>query len=100
MRTAPRPTYRARDTPVAASSEEGGRDAGVDRHVQARRVAEVRAGDRGDRVRDVLRQHLALQDRALRVELPELLLRDAVGLRPVRAPARGEDAGAAHDAVG
>ncbi len=43
---------------------------------------------------------LALEDRALRVELAEVLLLHAVGRGAVGAPAAGEDARAAHDAVG
>src|SRR3954453_2959458 len=89
MHTASRQRYRAtgRQRP---SSEEGRGHARVDGDVQAGGVAEVRAGEHGDRVRDRLGEHLALQDGALGVEPAELLLRDPVRLGPVRAPAGGE----------
>src|SRR4051794_23852068 len=88
--------------PVIAdtSSQEGRRHARVDRDVQAGGVREVGAAEHEHRVGDVLRQHLALEDRALRVELAEVLLLDAVDRGAVRAPAAGEDPGALHHAVG
>ena len=52
------------------------------------------------RTGDVLGQHLALQQRALRVERAELLLRHAVDGGALRAPPAGEDAAAPHDAIG
>ena len=55
---------------------------------------------REDGVGAVLGQDLALEQRALGVELAEVLLVDAVDGGALRAPAAGEDAGAADDAVG
>ena len=63
-------------------------------------VAELVGAQRGDSVGDVLGQHLALEERALRVERAELFLGYAVDRRALRAPPAGEDAAAAHDAVG
>src|SRR3954463_9160312 len=59
VRTAWRRGHRAR---LRTSSQEGGGDARVDRDVEARRVAEVGAGQHGHRVRHVLGENLAFQD--------------------------------------
>ncbi len=56
--------------------------------------------EREDRGGDVLGQDLALEQRALGVELAELVLGDAVVRGALGAPALGEDARAADDAVG
>src|SRR3712207_8191225 len=50
------------------------------------------AGEGEDGVGDVLGQHLALEQGALGVELPELLLRHPVDRGALGAPAAGEDA--------
>ena len=81
------------------SPQEGRRDTRVDGDVEPGRLAEVAAGQGEDRRGDVLRQHLALEQRPLGVELAELVLGDPVGPGPVGAPALGEDPGAADDAV-
>src|SRR3954454_2003964 len=60
---------RPRDSP-----QEGSRDAGVDRDVQAGRAGQVAAGQREDGVGHVLGQHLAFEDGPLGVVLAELLL--------------------------
>ena len=59
----------------------------------------VTPGQREHGVRDVLGQHLLLEQRALRVIGAELLLGHAVDGGPLRSPAAGEDAGTADDAV-
>ena len=51
------------------SAQEAGGHTGVDRDQQTRRVAELVRGDRGDGVGDVLGKDLALEQRALGVEL-------------------------------
>ena len=76
------------------------RTPGVDRDVQSGGVRQVAGGQGEDRVRHVLGQHLAFEQRALRVEGAELGLRDAVDGRALGAPAAGEDAGTADHAVG
>ena len=67
-----------------------------------RPVVWVRSGptEHEDGVGDVLRQHLALEQGALGVELAEVLLLDAVDRGALGAPAAGEDAGALDHAVG
>ena len=75
-------------------------DTGVDRHVQSGGVGEVGAAEHEDGVRDVLGQHLALEDGPLGIERSEVLLLHAVDRRALRAPAAGEDAGALDHAVG
>jgi hypothetical protein len=47
----------------------------------------------------VLGEHFLLQQRALRVELAQLVLRDPIGAGPVGAPALREDPGSPHHPV-
>src|SRR6478609_853709 len=96
---APRSTAATSRPVTGGSPEEGRRDARVDGDVEPRRLTQVATDQGEDRGRDVLGQDLALEQRPLRVELAELVLRDPVGPSPIRAPALGEDAGAADDAV-
>src|ERR1039457_1043745 len=70
-----RPPWAPR--PVLPSAEEGRRHSG---------------GEHNDGGRDVLRQHLAFEQRALGVEGAEFLLGDAVDSGPPGTPATGEDA--------
>src|SRR4051794_29914549 len=92
-------TCAPRTARATGSAQEGGGDAGVDRHVQPRGAGQLAAGEGEDRVGDVLGKHLTLQQGALRVELAELVLRHAVDRGPAGAPAAGEDPGPAHHAV-
>ena len=85
---------RARGSP-----EEGRRHTRIDGDVQTGRLAQVAAGQGEDGGRDMLGQDLVLEQRALRVELPELVFGDPVGPRPVGPPTLGEDPRAADDAV-
>src|SRR4051794_15401196 len=76
---APRST--AANTPSVirrSSSQESGRDAGVDRDVEAGGVRKFAAGEHEHRVGHVLGQHLALEQGPLGVVLAELLLGYAV----------------------
>src|SRR5665647_3671405 len=68
---------RAASTSVR-SSQEGGRDAGVNGDVKAGGVAEVGGAEHEHGVRHILGQHLALEQRALRVVLAQIFLRHAV----------------------
>src|SRR6185312_14716812 len=88
-----------RASTLRVSSQERLRHARVDRDEQPGGEGQVAAGQREDRRGDVLREHLFLQQRALGVERAELLLGDAVDGGALRAPAAGEDAGAADHAV-
>src|ERR1017187_4476295 len=92
-----RPPWAPR--PVLPSAEEGRRHSGVDRNVQPGREGQVAGGEHDDGGRDVLRQHLAFEQRALGVEGAEFLLGDAVDSGPPGTPATGEDARTAHHPV-
>src|SRR6478735_1149042 len=83
----------------ARSAQEGRRHTGVDGDVETGGVCEIPARQGEDGVGDVLREHLALEDGALGVELAQLLLLDAVGRRALGSPAGREDAGTAHHTV-
>src|SRR6266516_7314921 len=80
-------------------AQERRRDAGVDRDVQTGRVRQVAAGQREHRVRDVLGQHFALEQRALRVVRAELFLGPAVDGGALSTPAACADARDADHAV-
>src|SRR5487761_890736 len=82
------------------SSEERRCHPGVDRDQQARCQGQVTAGQREDRRGDVLREDLFLQQGPLGVERAQFLLGDAVHGGTLRAPAAGEDPGAAYHPVG
>ena len=84
----------------ARSSEEGGGDAGVDGNVQAGGVTQISRAEHEDSVGDVLRQHLALQQRTGGEVLAELLFGDAVDRGSLGTPAAGEDARATDHSVG
>src|SRR6476659_3300576 len=88
---APRSTAATSRPVTGGSPEEGRRDARVDRDMEARGLAQVATDKREDRGRDMLGQDLALEQRPLRVELAELVLRDPVRPGAVRAPTLGED---------
>src|SRR5689334_549746 len=88
-----------RPPPWWSSSKERRRHARVDRDEQPGGEGQVAAGQREDRRGNVLWEHLFLQQRALGVERAKLLLGDAVDGGALRAPAAGEDAGAADHAV-
>src|SRR5882724_473096 len=103
---APRSTAATTTSVIAAtpssqalSSQEGRRHPRVDRDEQPGGERQVAGAQGGHRRRHVLGQHLALEQRPLRVERAELLLGHAVDGRPLRAPAGGEDARAAHHPV-
>src|SRR6478735_1187787 len=81
------------------SSEEGGGDAGVDGDVQAGGLGQIAGGEREQRGRDVLGQHLLAQQGALGVVGAQVLLLDPVHGGAGGAPAAGEDPGAADHAV-
>ena len=68
------------------SPQEGGGYSGVDRDVEAGRLAQVAADEGEDRGCHVLGQDLLLQQRALGVELAELVLGDTVDRAPGRRP--------------
>src|SRR6476646_9281324 len=85
---------------IARSSQERRSHSGVDRDVQAGCECEVATGEDEHCGRNVLGEDLALEQRALGVVGTELFHGDAVHGCTLRAPALGEDAGAAHDAVG
>ena len=82
------------------SSEEGGGDSGVDGDVEAGGVAEVAGAEDVDGVGDVFGEDFAFEEGALGVVLAEVFFVDAVDGGPFRAPAAGEDAGAADHPVG
>src|SRR5215211_687209 len=85
---------------LKASPQESGGNAGVDGNVQAGGVTQIGRAEHEDRVGDVLRQHLALQQRARRVVLAQLLLGHPVDSGSLGSPAACENAGATDDTIG
>src|SRR5665647_2092556 len=82
-----------------ASSQECGRDAGVDRDVQARGVAEIGRAEHEHGVCHVLREHLVLEKGAPRVVLAQVLLGHPVDRGPLGTPPASEDTRATHHTV-
>ena len=86
---APRSTAATTDPATGRSPQERGGDAGVDGDVQPGGVAQSSGPhSTNDGVGDVLGQHLALEQGALRVERAELLLRRRRRPRPASRPSR------------
>src|SRR5258708_29932187 len=81
------------------SAQERGSDARVDGDVQAGRLCEIAARQRKHCGRDMLGQHLVLEDRALGIESPQLLFWHAVDSSAFGTPAAGEDARTPYDTV-
>src|SRR4029077_4796334 len=81
------------------SAQERGRHPRVDRDVQPGGQGQFTGGEHEPGRRHMLGPDLAPQQGPFGVEGAELGLGDAVDRRPLRAPAAGEDAGAADDAV-
>ena len=81
------------------SAQESRSHSGVNGNVQASGQGQVAASEREHRIRNVGGQHFFFQQGALGVEGTEFGLRYAVDRGTLRAPAAGEDAGAAHHAV-
>src|SRR4051812_36171578 len=94
------PMSTAAKTGIRPLPEERGAHATVDGDEETGRATELVAGERGDRLGDVLGQDLPLQEGPLRIERAQLALGDAVHGRPVGTPSAGEDAAALDDAVG
>src|SRR5258708_124510 len=97
-----RPGRRRPPSPARRSSwssaEEGSCHAAVHRNEQARGKRQVAGGQRRDRGRDVLGEHLPLEQRPAGVERAQLLLRDTVDCAPLggrRAPCPWQAGGVA-----